>query len=131
MRIFTLVALSVLLLMSPASAAEKQSYPVETISKFFRGLENIGASPLEIPVNMYKQARRAEDSGGNASSIDVGYFTGLFVGIGFTVARIGVGIADVITFPVPTQPILQPATPDGLFATIDKDSGIDFPPLER
>lgn len=131
MRIFTLVALSVLLLMTPASAAEKQSYPVETISKFFRGLENIGASPLEIPVNMYKQARRAEDSGANASGVDVGYFTGLCVGIGFTVARIGVGIADVITFPVPTQPILQPATPDGLFTTIDKDSGIDFPPLER
>jgi len=93
------------------------------ISKLGRGLENVGSSPVEIPVNMYKQARKAELSGGNDSSISVGYFTGLIVGVGFTVTRIGVGVADIVSFVVPTGPLMEPPTPDGLIETIEKDDG--------
>ena len=96
-------------------------YAESTITKLGRGIENIVYSPVEIPVNMYKQAQKVEANGGNNSSISVGYFTGLIVGIGFTVARIGVGVAEIVSFPVPTGPFMEPPTPDGMIETLDKD----------
>ena len=108
---------------SSISFADSPGYVEATISKLGRGIENIVSSPVEIPVNMYKQARKAELSDGNDSSISVGYFTGLIVGIGFTVARIGVGVAEIVSFVVPTGPFMEPPTPDGLIETIEKDDG--------
>lgn len=126
------VAIAALIIAMPALAgAEGRAYPVETISKFGRGLENILASPIELPVNMFKQARDAEKRGDNDTGVEVGYFTGFFVGVGFVLARIGVGVADIVSFPVPTKPFMSPATPDGLFEVIDKDSGHDFTQLQR
>ena len=126
------VAIAALIIGMPAlSAAEGRAYPVETISKLGRGLLNILASPSELPVNMFKQAREAEKRGDNSSGVEVGYFTGFFVGVGFMFARIGVGVAEVVSFPVPTRPFMSPATPDGLFTTIDKDSGRNFSAMKR
>ena len=126
------IGIAAVIMGTPAlSAAEGRAYPVETISKLGRGLQNILASPSEVAVNMFKEAREAEKHGDNSSGVEVGYFTGFFVGLGFTFARIGVGIADVVSFPVPTQPFMSPATPEGLFEAIDKDSGHDFPAVQR
>jgi len=126
------VAIAALIIGMPAlSAAEGRAYPVETISKLGRGVVNILASPEELLVNMFKQARDAETHGDNDSGVNVGYFTGVFVGVGFMFARIGVGVADIVSFPIPTRPFMSPATPDHLFETIDKDSGYDFPDMDR
>ena len=130
-RILSIAIAAVIIGTPVLGAAEGRAYPVETISKLGRGLMNILASPSELPVNMFKQAREAEKHGDNDSGVEVGYFTGFFVGVGFVFARIGVGVADVVSFPVPTKPFMSPATPDGLFEAIDKDSGYDFPDLER
>lgn len=131
-RIFSIAIAAVIIGTPVLSAAEGRAYPVETISKLGRGLQNIFASPSEIPVNMFKQAREAERRGDNFSGVEVGYFTGFFVGIGFMIARIGVGVAEVVSFPIdPTNPFMSPATPDGFFTTIDKDSGRDFSALKR
>jgi putative exosortase-associated protein (TIGR04073 family) len=113
------------------AAAQERAYPVKIIWKFGRGLENILKSPVEIPVNMYKEAHRAEVRGDNAGGQAIGYFTGTLTGIGYTLARIGVGVFDVVTFPVPTDPIMHPSAPNGLFETIAMDSGIDAQPIRR
>ena len=130
-RILSIAIAAVIIGTPVLSAAEGRAYPVETISKLGRGLQNIFTSPSEIPVNMFKQAREAEKRGDNFSGVEVGYFTGFFVGVGFMFARIGVGVAEVVSFPVPTRPFMSPATPDGFFATIDKDSGRNFSAMKR
>jgi putative exosortase-associated protein (TIGR04073 family) len=120
-NIILAITLSTFLCMPSVTLAGPVAYAESTITKLGRGIENIGYSPVEIPVNMYKQARKAEANGDNNSSITVGYFTGLIVGIGFMVARIGVGVAEIVSFPVPTGPLMQPPTPDGMIETLDKD----------
>jgi putative exosortase-associated protein (TIGR04073 family) len=100
-----------------ASAAEPapadRPYGVRTMYKFTRGLTNIVASPTEIYINMYKEGHEAQSlSDSNWADIGVGTFVGMFQGIGYMVARIGVGVADVLTFPVPTEPFMHPKTPD-------------------
>ena len=120
-RMFSLVICLVFLCSSSIGFADSSAYPVEVISKLGRGISNVALSPAEISVNMYKQARQAESADGNDSSIGVGYFTGFFVGIGFMVARIGVGVAEIVSFPIPTRPMMNPPTPDGLIETIEKD----------
>ena len=113
------------------ATAEERAYPVKIIWKFGRGLENILKSPVEIPVNMYKEAHRAEVRGENAGGQAIGYFTGTITGIGYTLARIGVGIFDVVTFPVPTRPVMLPSAPDGLFEAIAKDPSLAAQPIGR
>lgn len=120
-RNVALVTTLIFLCSSSMGFADSSGYPVEVISKLGRGISNVVSSPTEISVNMYKQARQAEEGDGNGSGIGVAYFTGLFVGIGFMVARIGVGVADILSFPVPTRPMMNPPTPDGLIETIEKD----------
>jgi putative exosortase-associated protein (TIGR04073 family) len=127
------LALSLVALLGfmPSVAAAERAYPVKIIWKFGRGLENIIKSPVEIPVNMYKEAHRAEIGGENAGGQMIGFLTGTITGIGYTLARIGVGVFDIVTFPVPTPPVMLPSAPDGLVETIAKDSGIDAQPVRR
>ena len=120
-RNVALVTALIFLCSSSVGIADSPGYSAEAISKLGRGLSNVVFSATEISVNMYKQARQVEEGDGNCSGIGVGYFTGLFVGIGFMLARIGVGVADIVSFPVPTRPMMNPPTPDGLIETIEKD----------
>lgn len=63
------------------------------VKKLGRGIANIAFSPLEIPMKMYDITQEEGDIAG------ITY--GTFAGIGYCIARIGVGIADVVTFPMP------------------------------
>ena len=89
----------------------QRAYPVRIISKFFRGGLNVGMSPIEIWANSYKEAHKAQVAGDNIVGIVVGYSTGIVTGIGYMGARIGVGLYDMLTFPMPSAPLMQPATP--------------------
>ena len=65
----------------------------DPIEKLGRGVANIVFGPLELliqPVDM------AHENGNIA-----GVTAGLFYGIGYTVARVCVGVADVVTFLIP------------------------------
>lgn len=117
--------------LSPTQAGAERAYPVKIIWKFGRGVENILKSPVEIPVNMYKEAHWAELQGENAGGQMIGYFTGTITGIGYMFARIGVGVFDIVTFPVPTGPVMTPSAPDGLFETIAKDTSLEAQPIRR
>ena len=63
------------------------------LTKLSRGIANVAFSPLEI----FKQAYDVNQNMGAIPGITYGVLRGVC----FTVARIGVGVADIVTFPVP------------------------------
>ncbi len=122
MRHFVLVLALLIAAPSIASAAPDadRAYPVRILWKLGRGFQNLAAAPVEIPVNMFKEAEGAKLAGDNVGGVLVGYFAGTFTGIGYMFARVGVGLFDVFTFPWPTQPVMEPATPDRFIETLAK-----------
>lgn len=63
-----------------------------------RGLCNVILSPFEIPNQMVNEAKRHDTIGGSLG----GYLTGIPVGCGWMIYRLGVGLYDFITAPIPT-----------------------------
>lgn len=63
-----------------------------------RGLTNIAMSPLEIPNQMVKESKRHDTVGGAVA----GYLTGIPVGCGWMLYRLGTGVFDFLTGPFPT-----------------------------
>lgn len=97
---------------SPADANVDRAYPVKILYKLARGLTNILSSPTEIPYNMIKEGVLVEpDADDWVDQQLMAGFTGFLTGVGYTVARIGIGTLDTVTFFVPTPPIMNPATP--------------------
>lgn len=116
--VFVLAFLIAATSVASAEPTADRSYPVRALWKLGRGLNNLAGAPSEIPVNMFKEAEGAKHAGDNFGGVVVGGFVGTFTGIGYTFARLGVGLFDVFTFPWPTQPVMQPATPDGFIETL-------------
>lgn len=67
--------------------------PGNPARKLGRGIVNLGLGALELPIKIYDVNR---EEGGLAA---VTY--GTFLGIGFTVARVCVGITEIVTFLMP------------------------------
>lgn len=67
--------------------------PGNPARKLGRGICNVGLGALEIPIKIYDV--NAEEGGVAAVTY------GTFLGIGFTVARICVGVTEIITFLMP------------------------------
>lgn len=82
------------------SFAPGRSYGAKIGRKALNGFANIGTSVLEIPKNIINVT--------NESNILYGVTGGLFKGILNLVGRTGVGVADLITFPLPTRPVAEP-----------------------
>lgn len=61
--------------------------------KLGRGIANVAFGVCEVPMKMYDVT---QEQGGIA-----GATYGPILGVGFFLARIGVGLTDIITFPVP------------------------------
>lgn len=76
------------------------SYGRKIGKKALSGWANLSLGFLEIPKNIINTT--------NQSNFFYGVFGGLLKGIVNTVGRMGVGIADLITFPLPTKPIARP-----------------------
>ena len=77
---------------------DSRAYPVRVWGKLWRGIGNVTMGFHEFPVNVLKEAKFAEQQGGNIAQISLGYTTGIFTGVGYTVTRMGVGVFDVASF---------------------------------
>lgn len=85
-------------------ANKNEKTVILSLDKLGRGLFNVAVSPFEIPKHSMKRAI-STDSG-------YGYFSGLFIGVGYAVTRGFVGIYEVLSFPFsyPSgyKPIMKP-----------------------
>ena len=114
-----LIAAGLLAFSNPAAAADAdRSYPVNVAAKLSRGVVNIVGSPLEIAVNAYKQQQIAHDAGASIIAEGAALLSGTFSGIGFTTARILTAAVELISFPIPTPPLMEPVIPRLLVETI-------------
>jgi putative exosortase-associated protein (TIGR04073 family) len=88
------------LALSQDSFAPGGSYGAKIGHKALNAFVNLTTSPLEIPKNIINVS--------NQSNILYGITGGLFKGVLNMIGRTGVGVADLVTIPLPTQPIAQP-----------------------
>lgn len=79
---------------------KQSSYGEKVANKALNGFANLVTSPLEIPKNIINTM--------NQSNFFYGLFGGIIKGLVNTAGRMGVGIADLVTFPLPTKPIAYP-----------------------
>jgi putative exosortase-associated protein (TIGR04073 family) len=77
-----------------------QSYGDKVAEKAWSGFVNMNSAPLEIPKNIINVT--------NESNVAFGFIGGTTKGILNTVGRFMSGLADVVTAPIITQPIVQP-----------------------
>lgn len=83
-----------------AFAVQHESYSRQVLHKLGRGLHDVVLSPIEVPRLIYKEF----ELNGPVASI----FAGPFEGLGYMVRRLLVGVYEVVTFPIPQDPILDP-----------------------
>lgn len=76
------------------------SYGSRVGNKALNAFANLTTSVLEVPKNIINTT--------NKSNIVYGTIGGLFKGLLNVGGRIGVGIADLVTIPLPTRPIAYP-----------------------
>ncbi|GAB4271567.1 MAG: hypothetical protein Kow0065_21100 [Methylomicrobium sp.] len=76
------------------------SYGAKVGHKALNSFGNLGGAVLELPKNIINTT--------NQSNIFYGVTGGLFKGIVNFAGRIGVGVADLVTIPLPTKPIAYP-----------------------
>jgi putative exosortase-associated protein (TIGR04073 family) len=82
-----------------ATQTKREGFNIfKSFRKGGRGLTNIALSPFEIPNQMVKEAKRHDTIGGATA----GYFAGIPIGCGWMVYRLGVGVFDFVTGPIPT-----------------------------
>jgi putative exosortase-associated protein (TIGR04073 family) len=94
-----------------SSQATASSYPEQIGNKLAHGVANTVTGIVEVPKNMYIESNRK----GPAYGIPVGLFTGIVQGIGRTLT----GVVDLVTFPIPTKPIIYP---DFIWKDFDKET---------
>lgn len=85
------------------SASSRISVVLPPVMKFSRGIANVALSPVELFINWNEVNN---EMGGVA-----GITYGTLKGVGCILARIGVGIVDIVTFPFPLPNC--PDDPDG------------------
>ena len=99
----------------PMTANAAPAYPVKIFTKLGRGFSNVLYSPSEIYINAYKEAQNVGLQDGYEdwtwTDTHVSTFAGGVTGVGYMFTRVGVGFFDVLTFPWPTKPVMQPPTP--------------------
>ncbi|MEQ1636054.1 MAG: exosortase system-associated protein, TIGR04073 family [Methylococcales bacterium] len=86
---------------SISHAEEHGNYERGVLEKAGNGFANLTTSALEIPKNIINTT--------NDSNIIFGFFGGMLKGTVNMVGRMGVGLVDLITAPIPTQAIVHPA----------------------
>ena len=83
-----------------SNGSEEQSYGSKVGNKALNGFANMTTSILEIPKNVINVT--------NQTNVVAGIMGGGIVGVLHTVCRFAVGLADLITAPLPTKPIVHP-----------------------
>lgn len=85
--------------LTAAHAAEPESYLGAVGDKLLRGAGNIAYGWMEIPRNMVNEVNH---NGALYAPI------GLGKGLAYMAGRAAVGVADLLTFPLPSAPLAQP-----------------------
>lgn len=80
---------------------QEKSYGEKVGEKALSGFTNINTAILEIPKNIINATNQSD-------SVALGFVGGTAKGILNTVGRLFSGITDLVTAPIPTQPIAQP-----------------------
>lgn len=75
-------------------------YSTQVQTKAENGIVNITSAPLEIPKNIINTT--------NESNIIFGFVGGTLKGVINTIGRVLTGTADLVTAPLPTQPVTDP-----------------------
>jgi len=103
-------ALAVILLAGAAQAKGPKydvSWPSRVTNKFFRGATNVALGIVEVPLAINEETQMLDPF--------TGTLTGLVKGLGRTGKRVGVGLYEVVTFPIPAppryRPIIEPILP--------------------
>lgn len=84
----------------PAEANNKKSYGAKSLNKAAHGLANVTTGWLELPKNIYIMTRE--------TNVLYGVIGGTGMGIFRTIGRTGLGVFDLITAPIPTDPMVNP-----------------------
>jgi putative exosortase-associated protein (TIGR04073 family) len=103
---------------SRSYAPQHRSYGSKVGNKALSAFANLTTSVLEIPKNIINTT--------NDSNVFYGAVGGAFKGVIVMAGRIGVGVADLLSFPIPTQPIAYP-----LYVWDDFDVDTTFGPVYR
>ena len=86
-----------------AAESNEPQWLMRPIEKVSRGIANVAFSVFELPMQWANVTR---EDGGVA-----GITKGTLKGVCYVIARIGVGVVDIVTFPVPLPN--RPDDPDG------------------
>jgi putative exosortase-associated protein (TIGR04073 family) len=104
------IAVALLAAGTPSAVAADEGVPAP-LTKLTRGITNVAIGlPAEIVYHVVGTAH-SEENLESAGGYTAGFFSGLLLGIGWGAARIGSGVVDVVTFPVPfddNRPLLEP-----------------------
>ncbi len=100
-----------LMLNAHIAQADEPGYASQVGHKALNGFANITTAVLEIPKNIINTT--------NDSNIVWGFVGGLAKGVINTGGRIGVGVTDLVTAPLPTKPI---ASPKYIWEDFDQDT---------
>lgn len=95
-----LIVLTTCLFANQAQANSAESYGETVSRKMLSGMANLTTSGAEIPKNIVRIT--------NQSNIIWGLAGGTITGLLNTVGRIGVGLTDLLTAPIPTQASVYP-----------------------
>lgn len=97
----SLLLSAICLLGSVAQAEPAESYGDVVGRKLSHGMANITTGLAEVPKNVIIV--------NNESNVVFGVIGGTLKGLLHTVGRLGVGMFDLFTAPIPTYPIIYPA----------------------
>ena len=98
--VYTLITGLMTVYMPNAFADQQPTYANAVGNKALNAFSNLTLGVVEIPKNIINTT--------NNSNIIYGAVGGLFKGMVHTGGRIGVGMIDLVTFPLPTKPLTQP-----------------------
>jgi putative exosortase-associated protein (TIGR04073 family) len=93
---------------------EDVSYASKIGYKALNGVANLATAVLEIPKSIINTT--------NESNIVYGVVGGVLKGVINTAGRVATGVTDIVTFPIPTKPIAQPAY---IWGDFDVDTSYD------
>jgi putative exosortase-associated protein (TIGR04073 family) len=101
MKIYPFLVCTIFALtLSVSHAEEHANYQRNVLDKAGSGFANLTTAALELPKNIINTT--------NQSNIFYGIAGGMIKGIVNMGGRMGVGLVDLVTAPIPTKPIIHP-----------------------
>ncbi|MFU8788157.1 MAG: exosortase system-associated protein, TIGR04073 family [Methylobacter sp.] len=98
--IFSGVLLAASFTANAEEAPSQKSYGAQIATKAGHALANVTTGWIEVPKNIYIMTRE--------TNIIYGFIGGTGMGIFNLAGRIGTGVFDLVTLPIPTDPLIHP-----------------------